>query len=28
VVTRSSIKQEYSVPAEGGDGAMATVGQR
>jgi pilus assembly protein CpaB len=28
VVTRSSIKQEYSVPVEGGEGAIATVGQR
>jgi pilus assembly protein CpaB len=28
VVTRNSIKQEYSVPAEGGDGGIATVGQR
>jgi pilus assembly protein CpaB len=28
VVTRASIKQEYSVPAEGGDGEIATTGQR
>jgi pilus assembly protein CpaB len=28
VVTRASIKQEYNVPIEGGDGANATVGQR